>query len=161
MYQTDKLCFNIKDDNDFSDTKILNEYRDLRLKQLQEERVKNRFGDVNEITKDEWVKQVTEASRNSWVLVHLYQDSVIECRLLEEALQVLAAKFKYIKFLKIRSTQAVENWPERNLPTLFGYHENDLKVQLITLKEVYGKAMKPIGNFVLYNILFIATMTIQ
>lgn len=60
--------------------------------------------------------------------VHLYQDSVIECRLLEETLLQIAVKFKYIKFLKIKSTQAVENWPDRNLPSLFLYHEGKYSI---------------------------------
>jgi hypothetical protein len=56
---------------------------------------------------------------------------------------VLAARFKYVKFVKIRSTQAIENWPERNLPTVFFYNEGELKNQLITTKSVGGKSMKP------------------
>jgi hypothetical protein len=125
---------------------MLEEYRQKRLNEMKEEIFRARFGDVNEITKDEWVKQVTEASRSCWVVVHLYQDSVIECRLLEESLQILARKFKYIKFLKIKSTQAVENWPERNLPTLFMYNEGELKIQMITINQIGGKSMKPDGE---------------
>ncbi len=130
----------------------MNEYREKRLQQLQQERFRNRFGDVTEIAKDEWVTQVNEASKASWVVVNLYQDSVVECRLLEETLRVIAAKFKYIKCLKIRSTQAIENWPERNLPTLFVYEGGELKHQLITLKEVGGKTMKPLGNLHFHEI---------
>lgn len=146
-------CHNIKhcafyvlaqDDPDFSDTKVLEDYRAARLRQIQQERARNRFGDVVEIIKDEWISQVTEGSKAGyWVIVHLYQDSVIECRLVEEALQQLAPKFKYIKFLKIRSTQAIENWPERNLPTIFAYKNGSMQRQLLTLKEVGGKTMKP------------------
>jgi hypothetical protein len=29
---------------------------------------------VVEITKDDWVREVTEASKSCWVVVHLYQD---------------------------------------------------------------------------------------
>ena len=99
------------------------------------------IGDVIEISKDEWITHVTDASKapNTYVIAHLYQDSVIECRLLEEVLITLAAKFKYIKFVRIRSTQAVENWSDKNLPTLFIYKDGELKIQLLTLKEVHGK----------------------
>ncbi len=113
---------------------------------MQEALLRNRFGDVTEIIKEEWIREVTEASKNSWVVVHLYQDSVIECRLLEEALLNVSKRFKYIKFLKIKSNQAIENWPERNLPSLFIYHDGEMKVQLITLKELGGKTMKPVGQ---------------
>ena len=94
-----------------------------------------------EISKDEWITHVTDASKapNTYVIAHLYQDSVIECRLLEEVLITLASKFKYVKFVRIRSTQAVENWSDKNLPTLFIYKDGELKIQLLTLKEVHGK----------------------
>lgn len=58
----------------------------------------------------------------------------------------LAPKFKYIKFVKIRSTQAIENWPEKNLPTVFFYHGGELKTQLITLSSVGGKKMTADGK---------------
>jgi len=123
----------------------LEDYRAARLRQIQQERARNRFGDVVEIIKDEWISQVTDGSKAGyWVIVHLYQDSVIECRLVEEALQQLAPRFKYVKFLKIRSTQAIENWPERNLPTIFAYKDGSMQKQLLTLKEVGGKTMKPV-----------------
>ncbi len=102
-----------------------------------------------EISKDEWIKEVTEASRSCWVLVHLYQDSVIQCRLLEECLQVISRQFRYLKILKIRATSAVENWPERNLPTLFLYYEGELKEQLITLSAVGGNAVTAAGTYIL------------
>lgn len=59
----------------------------------------------------------------------------------------LAPKFKYIKFVKIRSTQAIENWPEKNLPTIFFYHGGELQTQLITLSAVGGKKMTADGEF--------------
>ena len=102
---------------------------------------------MTEIIKDEWIAQVTEGSRHNWVVVHLYQDSIVECKVLDEALLVVAKKFKYIKFLKIRSTQAIENWPEKNLPTLFCYFEEKLGAQLITLKDVGGKSLKAPGIY--------------
>ena len=98
-----------------------------------------------------YISIYTQGSKSAWVVVHLYQDSIVECRLLDETLLQIAQKFKYIKFLKIKSTQAVENWPDRNLPTLFLYHDGELKTQLITLKEVGGKTMKLEGSLVLYG----------
>ena len=107
----------------------------------------NRFGEVYEIIKADWVRDVTECSRSCWVAAHLYQDSVVECQLVEEAMMRLAPKFKYVKFVKIRSTQAIENWPEKNLPTVFFYHSGELKTQLITLSAVGGKKMTADGKY--------------
>lgn len=60
----------------------------------------------------------------------------------------LARKFPYVKFLKIKSIQAVENWPDRNLPTVFVYTEGELKHQALTLSEFRGADMTPEGKFV-------------
>ena len=46
------------------------------------------------------------------------------------ALDVLANKFKDLKIVKIKSTAAVENWPDKNLPALFMYHEGSMQHQV-------------------------------
>lgn len=56
------------------DDRILEMYRAQRLAEMREQAVRNRFGDVNEITKEEWVREVTDASNSCHVVVHLYQD---------------------------------------------------------------------------------------
>jgi hypothetical protein len=98
--------------------------------------------------KAEWVREVTEASATSVVVAFLYLNSMIECQLMEEALRVLAPKFKYIKFVKIKFDQAIENWPERNLPTLFIYKDGVLANQLLTLNSVGGKKMTAAGTLI-------------
>jgi hypothetical protein len=107
-----------------------------------------------EIVKDDWIREVTEGSKTCSVIVHLYENSLVECQIMDEALAVIASKFKYLKCLKIKSTQAIENWPERNLPTLFIYEEGALKSQLMTLKQVGGKTMNTDGilslSFIFY-----------
>lgn len=125
---------------------MLEFYRQKRIEEMKKERVLNRFGDLSEIKKADWLSQVTEASNSCAVAIHLYSDSKVECELMNEALTILARKFPYVKFLKIKSTQAVENWPDRNLPTLFVYKDGELKHQMLTLKEVGGTEMRPDGD---------------
>ncbi len=108
--------------------------------------VTNRFGEVVEIVKDEWIREVTEGSKSSIVLVHLYSDAMIECQLMDEALKRLAPKFRYLKFLRIKYNQAIENWPEKNLPTVFIYEKGNLRTQIITLNALGGKSMTAQGK---------------
>jgi hypothetical protein len=130
-----------EEDEEFADSRALEMYRNARLQELKAAAVKNRFGDLVEIVKDEWVREVTESSKACKVVVHLYKDSVIECNLMDECLRTLAPKFRYVKFLRIKFDQAIENWPERNLPTLFIYSEGSLQGQLITASQIGGKKM--------------------
>ena len=44
------------------------------MAEMKEYALKARFGEVVEISKDEWVKEVTEASNSSWVVAFLYQN---------------------------------------------------------------------------------------
>jgi hypothetical protein len=48
----------MEDEEEFSDSRALEEYRQLRLAEMQAERARNIFGDVIEIAKDEWVREV-------------------------------------------------------------------------------------------------------
>lgn len=71
----------------------------------------------------------------------------MECRLLEEVLLAAARQFRAVKFLKIVSTNAVENWPDRNLPTLFVYHDGELSTQLLGLKKLGGRSTNIKGTW--------------
>jgi hypothetical protein len=126
----------------YDDTRMLEEFRSKRLAEMKENAVKNRFGDYQEISKDEYIREVTECSKTCWVVIHLYQDSELGCNLVDEALLQLAPKFKQVKFLKIRSTMAVENWPNSRLPALFLYNEGEMKHQCIGINELGGKTLK-------------------
>ena len=136
----------MQEDEDYADSRILDGYRQQRMNQLKAAAFRNRFGEVFDIVKADWIKEVTEASNNCIVIVHLYENSIVECEVLDEAMRVLAPKFKYLKFLRIKSTHAIENWPERNLPALFIYEDGAMKTQLVTLKSLDGKSTKAEGN---------------
>lgn len=125
------------------DERAIQLYREKRLKELREKRARDRFGSVRDIEKAEWTREVNDASKERWVIVHMYQDSVVECALMDEALKDIAARFKYLKIVRIKSTSAVENWPDRNLPTLFMYNDGEAKEQIMTLNSLRGKNMKP------------------
>lgn len=85
---------------------------------------------------------MTEGSNHSTVLVHLFEDALIQCQVMDEALRGVAARCKHLKCLRIKSTHAIENWPERNLPTLFVYAGGSLSTQLVTLSAVGGVTAK-------------------
>ena len=133
----------LEDDEEFDDTRMIEEFRKKRLAEMREARLKARFGDVREIVKVDYVRECTEASKDCWVVIHLYEDHVVGCELLNEAMAAIAPKFPHVKFLKIKSQQASENWPEDRLPSMFLYNEGEVKYQMFTLKELGGNTCKP------------------
>jgi hypothetical protein len=46
-----------------------------RMKEIKEIAAKQIYGKVIEISRDEYVREVTEANPEHFVLLHLYQDS--------------------------------------------------------------------------------------
>lgn len=120
---------NLKELNELEDDvedRVLEEYRQKRIEELKNQKLRNRFGDVREITQPEFVKEVNQAGNDIWVVLHLMVASKLECKLLHQVMCKVAAKFKYVKFLRIRSTDCIPNYPDANCPTLLIYKNGDL-----------------------------------
>jgi len=129
------------EDIDMHDDKFYQEFRAKRLEELKQKAMQEKYGEVQEIIKADWTRDVNDASKDCWVVIHLYQDYIDECRVMEQQLEKCSRKFKAVKFLKIKATQCIENWPDKNLPTLFCYRDGELKEQKLGITSLGGKAM--------------------
>lgn len=69
-------------------------------------------------------------------------------------MQVLAAKYPTVKFLKSIATTCIPNFPEKNLPSIFIYFEGDMKRQLVGPHEVRGPNLTQDGMYIFYFIQF-------
>lgn len=62
-----------------------------------------RFGELYEISKADWVREVTEASNSATVVAHLYEDGIVECRVMEvgmaQSVDVVSPFFRRQKVL--------------------------------------------------------------
>ena len=132
------------------DDAFLQSYRASRLQELQKSTSPSSpqspssstrgYGSVLEIARPDWQREVNDASLDGrWVAVLLVGHGSSECRLVEDAVTQLAEKFKTdVKFVKIRSEAAIQNWPEANLPTLFFYRDGELQKQCVGTSAVGG-----------------------
>ena len=89
---------------------------------------KSNYGDVREISADDYVAQVNKAGEGVWVVLHLYKQGVPLCALINQYMVAMAVKFPTVKFLRSISTTCIPNYPDQNLPTCFVYFEGELKV---------------------------------
>eukprot|EP00049_Salpingoeca_infusionum_P001470 m.48527 g.48527 ORF g.48527 m.48527 type:complete len:197 (+) comp11046_c0_seq2:2-592(+) len=96
-------------------------------------------------TAQEYKREVNEAGEGIWVIVFLYKNELIVCRRLQQILAGLAAKYAEVKFVQSISTSCIPNYPDRNLPSLFIYCNDDLKSQHIGPGIFGGEAMTPEG----------------
>lgn len=69
------------------------------------------------------------------------------CSLINQHMQVLAAKYPTVKFLKSIATTCIPNFPEKNLPSIFIYFEGDMKRQLVGPHEVRGPNLTQDGVY--------------
>ena len=138
---------NTKDDDseneDSSSDESLEEYRRKRMEELNDEKEaqmkRKRYGSVYHISRPDWNREVNEESMDGqWVIINLTCDSVWDARVVEHAIHELAEKHDYVKFVSIKSTSAIEGWPDSNLPSLFLYQNGSLQKQFIGINAFGG-----------------------
>ena len=114
-----------------------------RLAELSTLQQTSLFNQVYPLQKVDYAREVTEASKNAFILVNLTsQGGNVESRVLTELWRQLAAKFGDIKFCEIRADMCIEGYPERNTPTILVYKDTEIKRQLVTLRELNGPRTK-------------------
>lgn len=116
------------------------EDRQQRLAELSEVSNASIFNQVYQLQKPDYSKDVTEASHKAFVFVHLTSSlgTNVESGVLTELWRDMARKFGDIKFCEIKADMCIENYPERNTPTILIYKDGDIKRQMVTLGELGG-----------------------
>jgi len=127
---------------DEEDERILMEYRNQRLAEMKALQERSKYGEVKEITAPEYVKEVNDAGEGVWVVLHLYKQGIMLCNVINNFISQLATKFPTTKFIKSISTTCIPNYPDANLPTIFIYHEGQMKAQLVGPMSFRGTNMK-------------------
>uniref|UniRef100_G3X1Q1 Phosducin domain-containing protein n=1 Tax=Sarcophilus harrisii TaxID=9305 RepID=G3X1Q1_SARHA len=115
-----------EDDFDDEDMRAMESYRQKRL----------------EISGDQYVKEVTNAEKDVWVIIHLYRTSNRMCLMLNQHLSVLARKFPEVKFLKALVNSCIQHYHDRCLPTLFVYKNGQIQRKFIGIFECGGVNLK-------------------
>ncbi|XP_047512295.1 viral IAP-associated factor homolog [Pieris napi] len=126
---------------DSEDEAVIEQYRQRRIAELKLLAEKPKFGDVREISGQDYVQEVNKAGEGIWVVIHLYKQGIQQCALLNQHLRELSAKYPCTKFLKAIAQTCIPNFPERNLPSVFVYFEGDLKKQFVGPHELRGTSL--------------------
>ncbi|KAK9241198.1 thioredoxin-like protein [Lipomyces kononenkoae] len=129
--------------NDSSEDEFIAAYRRKRLQELSQLQVQQqKFGRVFPVSKPEYQKEVTDASNECFVLVHLSLQHNLQSKLLGGLFIRAAEKFGDVKFVDITGARAIEGYPDRNCPTLLVYKDTDVKKQYVTLRLIGGDSMR-------------------
>jgi hypothetical protein len=81
---------------------------------------------------------VNRAPEGVPVVIHLYQDSIIECQILNKIFDELAQKHPKTKFLRSVATKCVENMVDKDVPALFFYKDGELLNALMRARDIFG-----------------------
>jgi len=119
-----------EDEFDWEDERLMEQIRRQRIAEMMEKQAKAKFGDVREISAIDYVDEVNKAGEGIFVVLHLFKSGIPLCDLINKHIDALARKFPGTKFLRSVSTTCIPNYPDKNLPTIFIYHEGDMKGQL-------------------------------
>ncbi|XP_040863615.1 phosducin-like protein 3 isoform X3 [Glycine max] len=129
-------------EDNLDDDRFLQEYRKKRLAEMQEAAKVLRFGSVIPISGSDFVREVSQAPSDVWVVVILYKEGIPECGLLMQSIEELALRYPSTKFVKIISTDCIPNYPDRNLPTLLVYNNGAVKGNYVGLHS-FGRRCTP------------------
>ncbi|KAK9463333.1 thioredoxin-like protein [Lipomyces oligophaga] len=134
-----------QDEQDPDEARFVAEYRRKRMAELKAYQASSaipHFGSVVPVSKPEYAKEVTDASKSCFVVVHLSLPGNVQSRLLAGLFSRIAPTFPEIKFCDIQGSRAIENYPDRNCPTLLVYKDTDVKKQYVTLALIGGNSMR-------------------
>ena len=128
---------------DEEDEEFLETYRQRRMQELSALTKKSIHGSVYPITKAEYAREITEASNSGPVFLNLTASlgTNVESRVLSDLWRQAAKEYGEIKFCQMRADMAIENYPEKNCPTILIYKKGDIAKQLVTLVTVGGVRM--------------------
>ncbi|EKE39910.1 hypothetical protein ENUP19_0291G0004 [Entamoeba nuttalli] len=119
----------------------LQRIKEKRLAEMRAIAEKNKYKEVVELTAGEYKQEVTEASKECYVVVLLYKNGIEGCDILSARLNELARKKRSTKFVKILSHLAIPDYPDKLLPTLIVYRNTNHVKQFIGLAEFGGNNM--------------------
>lgn len=118
---------------DLDDDGEIRHLRARRLAELKQEAQLGRFGSVELLTAADFVSEVNQAGEGVGVVVFLFKERHYASNYMLVILERLAKQFRHVKFLKILYTDCIPNYPDKNLPTLLIYRDDDLLRQLVGL----------------------------
>ncbi|KAL8141810.1 hypothetical protein V2J09_014842 [Rumex salicifolius] len=131
-------------EDDLDDDRFIEEYRKKRMEELREAAKVARFGSVTQISGSDFVREVSQAPPEVWVVVILYKEGFPACDTLMASLEELSRRYPATKFVKIISTDCIPNYPDQNLPTLLVYNNGAVKANHVGLHS-FGRRCTPEG----------------
>ncbi|KAH7914065.1 thioredoxin-like protein [Hygrophoropsis aurantiaca] len=139
---TDKELLELGEDVKDDDLeRTINAYRRQRIAEEKKEQKRARFGRVYPIGRDDYTKEVTEASkineeddeeeRGTGVICFLYKDGIPRSDRTFAHIRTLAERHPRSKFVSIVGNKCIPDLPDSRVPMLIIYRKGEIRNQLI------------------------------
>jgi len=128
----------LKEMEDDFDDDFLEKYKQKRLEEIKTLSMKPQYGDLREISKQDYVNEVSNAPKEVFVILHLHQDYVEISGRLNMIFEEMAKAYKTYKFLRIRADRCIENFPDTKVPTVIIYYNGELKHNIVRIDKEIG-----------------------
>lgn len=141
-------------DDDLMDDEFFQEYIKKKLMEMNK-KLNNlpRFGEVKELTNETFLAEIDNENKNVKILIHIYDQKIPECRLMNECLVQLAKDYVVVKFCKIRSAEInlSEKFKKIGCPALLIYQNGELIGNFVKMNDEFGDEFcaSDVENFLL------------
>jgi hypothetical protein len=116
----------VEKDDAAEDEEFLKSYRDTRLSQLKYSTNHPTFGEIRECDPFEFTDEVDNADPRAFVVVHMYEPYIDDCKKINRLLESLARKMSWCKFLRLHCFKANPNFDVIALPVIMVYKGGEL-----------------------------------
>ncbi|KAL0947550.1 hypothetical protein HGRIS_013645 [Hohenbuehelia grisea] len=130
-----------EDTRDEATERLIEDIRRQKISEAQDIARKARFGRVYPIGRDDYTREVTEASqvdeegdtegKGTPVVCFLYKDGLPQCERAHDFVRVLAQRHPRTKFVSIIGDKCIPNLPDSRLPMFIIYRKGEVLTQLI------------------------------
>ncbi|CDH52167.1 hypothetical protein RO3G_10266 [Lichtheimia corymbifera JMRC:FSU:9682] len=137
------------------DDAAIRRYREKRLEELKRSNQRpphdRVFGQVIDITIDEYPSTIDNENALVSVAVHLYDESIPACRTLDDFWRELARKYAFAKFVRVSAREL--DFDLVGSPAVLGYRNGNLVANLVRFVDMVGPAFteEAVENALLAN----------
>jgi hypothetical protein len=133
---------------------FLQQYRDKRLVQFQKNQTWPRYGTVRTVNPIEFAETIDDLDPRVCCVIHLYEDFIPDCRLLDSHLATLAPRMSYGCFLRLQATAAKRDFDTIALPSVLIYRNRTLVANLTPITASLDRIHKArkLGSFTVDDI---------
>lgn len=147
--ENDNISESSDDEDDFLDDEnddFLNNYRQMRLTELQGNAVPI-FTNVKELTTaNEFSNMIDETDSRIFCIIHLFDDDIKSCRLLNQYFDALARKMDRCRFLRMEASIVHQNFDPIGFPCVLIYKGGSEVANLTPITLMFKKPQSSSGS---------------